>query len=370
MSSNDQEEERVNRFSKNVALAAVLGTALGVPVFAADAAGPSIDVTGFVDAYYTYNFNKPDTFTNGLHVYNPNHNALSLSLVELAFEKKPSTDSRVGFRADLNFGPTAEINNAFEPSKDLDGGEFDFDSLKLLQQGYVSWLASDKLQLDFGKFVTPIGNELVESKDNWNYTRSVQFGWAIPFYHSGLRATLTPSDKVTLAAYVVNGWNNVVDNNSDKTFIAQAILKPSSKITWINNVAVGKEIEDTRTLFDSVLTLSLSSNFALAANVDIGSEGDANWMAYSGYAKLTAGSVAFTARGEFLDDEDGWATLGTKVTSGTLTTEFKLGGGLITKIDFRVDNADDPIFAGENGAFEDSQTSVTVGLVYAFGSKI
>lgn len=354
---------------KTVALATALAAVGAGTARAQDGGG--IDVTGFVDAYYTYNFNDPDSGTNGLHVFNPNHNSLSLSLVELAFEKKPTTDSRVGFRADLNFGPTAEINNAFDPSRDLDDKALDFDSLKHLEQAYVSFLAGDKVQVDFGKFVTPIGNELTESKDNWNYTRSIQFGWAIPFYHAGVRATLTASDKVSFAGYLVNGWNNVVDNNGDKTFILQATLKPSSKITWINNVAVGKEIaDDTRTLFDSVLTLNLSDKFSLASEFDYGTEGDLNWTALSGYARLTAGKVAFTARGEWMDDKDGWATLGTTVTSGTLTTEFKIGGGVITKIDLRTDMADDPIFAGEGLEVKDSQTSVTVGLVYAFGGKL
>src|SRR5688572_11252985 len=145
---------KVNGYLKNAVLAAVLGTAVSAPALAQDAGG-GIDVTGFVDAYYTYNFNKPTSGANTLHVFNPNDNSLSLSLVEVAFEKKPTADSKMGFRADLNFGPAAELTNIFDPSKD------DFPSLGLLEQGYVSWLAGDKLQFDFGKFVTPIGNELV-----------------------------------------------------------------------------------------------------------------------------------------------------------------------------------------------------------------
>ena len=64
------------------------------------------------------------------------------------------------------------------------------------------------MQFDFGKFVTPFGNEVIESKDNWNYSRSLLFSLAIPYYHQGLRATYSPNDQVTLAGYLVNGWNN------------------------------------------------------------------------------------------------------------------------------------------------------------------
>ena len=352
------------KFLGGAAFVAAVGI-VGVPAaIAADAAapGPSIDVTGFVDTYYSYNFNKPPGKVNQLHSYDVDHNSLSLSLVELALEKKPTTDSRVGFRIDTAFGPTAEINNAFEPSS--------ADSLKLLQQGYVSFLAGDKIQIDAGKMNTFIGAEVIESKDNWNYTRSLQFGWAIPFYHAGVRATLTPSDKFVLAGYLVNGWNNVVDNNNDKSFGAQAILKPSGKFTLIGNAIVGKEADETRSLFDAIVTLSPSDKFSLMANYDHGKDGDAQWDAISGYAKLTAGKIGFSPRVEWVNDDDAFLT-GTsqKLTSFTLTTEFKIGGGVLTRVDLRQDHSNVSFFESDSG-FKKNQTGLTVGVVYAFGGKI
>ena len=55
------------------------------------------------------------------------------------------------------------------------------------------------LQFDFGKFVSPLGNEVIETKDNWNYSRSLLFTLAVPYYHMGMRAIYSPSDKVMLA---------------------------------------------------------------------------------------------------------------------------------------------------------------------------
>src|SRR5205823_1138365 len=72
------------------------------------------------------------------------------------------------------------------------------------------------LQLDFGKFVTSAGAEVIESHSNWNYSRSLLFAWAIPYYHFGLRATETKGHFAG-GFQVVNGWNNVEDNNSGKT---------------------------------------------------------------------------------------------------------------------------------------------------------
>jgi len=346
---------RVGTLALAAAFAAVMGTA-------ARAQDAAIDVSGFVDTYYGFNLNNPTDRKNGLHTFDAEHNSLALAVAEIAFEKKPTADSRVGFRLDLDFGPNAELVNAFEVSS--------FDSLKHVQQGYVSWLASDKLQVDFGKFVTPMGAEVIESKDNWNYTRSIQFGYAIPFYHTGFRATLSPSDKVSLAAFLVNGWNNVTDNNNDKTFGAQAVLKPSSRFTWANSVLVGKEATDSRLTLDSVLTFSPSDKLSLMANADYGKEGDLTWTAFSVYAKITAGQLAFAPRFEYLDDPDGFMTLGTKVMSYTLTTELKLGGGILARLDVRQDQADDPLFTTDTATIEKGQTTLTLGVAYAFGGKL
>ena len=128
---------------------------------------------------------------------------------------------------------------AYEPASD--GKEI----YKHIQQAYVS-LLTGKVQWDAGKFVTPMGAEVIESQDNWNYTRSILFGYAIPFYHVGVRATLPVNDKVSLGAQLVNGWNNSSEVNGDKTFHLSATVKPTASLTWIANYMVGKEAPGRR----------------------------------------------------------------------------------------------------------------------------
>src|SRR5438128_8778417 len=172
----------------------------------ATAAPAPIEITGFVDTYYGYNFNKSPVDTQ-LRNFDTKHNQLSFNLLEVALEQKPTAKNRLGFRADLDYGPTTDIVHAAEP-----GGT---DVFKIFEQGYLSYLASagKGLQFDGGKFVTLFGAEVIETKDTWTYSRSLLFAVAIPYYHVGLRATYPFSDKVTLAGYLVNGWNDAVDNN-------------------------------------------------------------------------------------------------------------------------------------------------------------
>ena len=357
------------RTSRRRALTILSLLLTGMPALAQDPAAspepPKIDVTGFVDVYYGYNFNKVDP---ALRTFDVQHNAFSLSLAELAFAKGVTTDSRVGFRVDLNFGKAADLTAIFEPE---DNGK---EIYKHIQQAYVSVLAGDKLTLDVGKYNTPIGAEVVESQDNWNYTRSILFGFAIPFYHMGVRATLPVSDKVTLAGYLVNGWNNSSEINGDKTFGFGATVKPNDKVTWIGNVMVGEEVADgdTRSLFDTTLTVGLTPKLTVMANFDYGKEGDVKWWGLAGYGKLQASDKwALAGRYEYLDDsEGGFMTFNTKAQSLTITSDHLIAGGLKARLEYRTDFADEEFFTNSDGDGKKSQTTLTVGLVYGFGGKI
>src|SRR5262249_30912687 len=138
--------------------------------------------------------------------------------------------------------------------------------MRHVEQGYVSWKPKGKdgvLQLDFGKFVTSAGAAVIESHSNWNYSRSLLLAWAIPYNHFGLPATATKGHFAG-GFQVVNGWNNVEDNNSGKTlgFVGNITAK---KIAWNNNYYTGPENTDTnrgwRNLYDTTLLLTPADKF-------------------------------------------------------------------------------------------------------------
>ena len=55
--------------------------------------------------------------------------------------------------------------------------------------------------------------EVIENKDNFNYSRGLLFVLDIPYYHTGLRVGYAVNDQVTGTGYLLNGWNNVIENN-------------------------------------------------------------------------------------------------------------------------------------------------------------
>jgi hypothetical protein len=341
-----------------------------------------IEISGFVDGYYTYNFNRPSqpcatvstvAVTNCLYNFNVAHNALSLNLAEVALEKKPTSDSRAGFRVDLNYGPTATMVHATEP-----GGTTTYQNI---EQAYVSFLApaGKGLQLDFGKFVTWSGQEVIETKDNWNYSRGLLFAWAIPYYHTGVRAAYTVNDKVSVTGFLVNGWNNSADNNTGKTIGGQIILKPNANLTIIENYTGGPEQtddnDDWRHLSDTIVTYTVNKQVSIAANYDYAQDKVAGesvtWQGIAGYLKYQANDwFALSPRFELFDDKDGFST-GTaqKVKEATVTAEFKHKDGLIMRLEYRGDFSDEPFFTKRVEESVKSQNTFTVGLIYAFSTK-
>jgi len=151
-----------------------------------------LNPSGSIDVYYGYNFNDPDSRTNQLRNFDVNSNQFSLNLAKFSLEYLPDP---LGFRVDFMFGDAAKIVNSSEPGGSL---------YQYLEQAYASYKApvGKGLTIDFGKFVTQNGAEVIESKDNWNYSRSLLFSYAIPYYHFGARARYSFSDQLSLTATV------------------------------------------------------------------------------------------------------------------------------------------------------------------------
>src|SRR3984893_2310591 len=247
--------------------------------------------------------------------------------------------------------------------------------------------AGKGLPVDVGKFVTNAGAEVIETKDNWNYSRSLLFSCAIPYFHFGVRAKYTFDSKASLSGFLLNGWNNSVDNNSGKTTGFTLALNPPKKLGLIENYYVGPEQandnSDFRHLTDTVLTYNPNAKLSLMANYDYGHDRVLSpspglpaatapvwWSGFSGYIKYAPNAKwAVATRGEWFKDHNGVST-GTAQNLGefTLTLERLLASKIISRLEFRRDMSDQAVFPYRTGLFKDAQNTVTVGMVYAFSS--
>lgn len=359
-------------------LASAQTTGPAQPAAAAPAEDPFVtffkrtELSGFVDTYYGFNFNRPSTRQNQLRNFDVEHNSFDLNLAEISLNKVPTDDSRGGFRVDVDYGRATSLINASEPG----GATFEH-----IGQAYVSYLAptTHGLQFDIGKFYTPIGNEVVKTKDNWNYSRSLVFTLAEPYYHMGLRTTYAASDRVSVAGFLVNGWNDVTDNNGAKSVGGQVTLKPNGSLTIAETYLAGPEQanddSDWRHLADTVVTYTATPQVSLAANYDYGHDtvtgAGVTWQGVAGYVRIAPVSwFALTPRVEYYDDGDAFST-GTSqtLTEATVTAEFAPKGGLLTRVEYRRDMSNQAFFLKNAADHMDHQDTLTVGIIYAFSTK-
>jgi hypothetical protein len=351
---------------------------------------------GNVTVSYNYNFNDPNSRSNNAadntfyRVFDSKANQFTINQAELWIDKPTTTESPIGFGLDFTIGSDAKkihslglgINSGENPN---DTDVFD------LTQAYVTYKApiGKGLDLKAGKFVTLHGAEVIRRTGNFNVSRSVQFGNAIPFTHTGITAAYSLTDWLTLTGGIVNGWDNSDDNNNGKSLHAMATLTPLKDLTLTFSGTWGAELDDRngpkRGLFDFVATYKPIPPLTLTVNYDYGTQGEAfgvgtptaTWQAISGYAiyditdKLSVG-----IRGEYFNDEDGYR-LGLDPNTGqpfdvweiTLTGRYKLFDHLFASVEYRHDQATNSakVFDDGDGTFNaTSENTIALELVYQF----
>lgn len=346
-----------------------------------------IEVHGFASSSYTFNFNEPKSATNTHRIFDKDHNSFKFDVGTLVLSKDASNKGDIGFRTDLIYGfSVPEVAKSTASAGDNQSHEFD------IQQGFVSYNApvGSGLQLDLGKFVTHIGAEVIEGPDGWNnnFSRSFLFGLAIPFTHTGLRASYAISDKVSVMGMVANGWDNTTNNNDGLTVGFQLGLAPMDNVSLLLNWAGGDESTtpnvDATNIFDVVLDLGLTDRLSFQLNFDYGEQtngntttgGDAEWWGVAGIARHEYNDwLAINLRVEYFDDKDGVrataasnvaANSGQKLWEFTITPEIKINQNMVVRFEYRHDESDQLVFGGENaGDVDGTQDTLAVNaLVY------
>jgi hypothetical protein len=336
-----------------------------------------IAVNAFVSTAYVYNANRPATGTSSYRVFDFIDNSFNLDVAELVVQIAPTKPNDAGFRVDLAVG-----NSIPQVTKSQDQTVAQFD----LQQLFVSYIApiGSGLRFDFGKYVTHMGYELIEGYDGYNdnYSRSILFGYAIPFTHTGVKASYAFSSKAAAMVEVVNGWDLVRDNNHSKSVGAQFSVTPVAPLTlflnWIGGPELAGDNHSNRNVFDVVGILKPTSRLTLGVNGDYGKENgsslvnpgsDAIWKGIAGYAIFAlTDKFSVGLRGETFHDEDGVRLgTGTKATlsEGTFTPAYKFTDHVVLRGEVRFDKSDQPILS-KRITFADKQTTVGVNVIFVY----
>lgn len=390
--------------------------------------GP-VTLSGFGDVYYGYDPSHPFNNRAGLRSFDAPTNGFNFNMAELILDKAPdatSAESRVGYHIAAGYGFAAKLINGSDNSGFGDGSNF------YLKEAYVSYLAPIGKGLTFtvGKFVTPMGAEVIESNANWNYSRGLLFNYAIPFFHFGASAKYAFNSKWALTGYAINGWNNTIINNdapdfgvfgssTGMSYGASLAFTPNTKWSVIENYFAGpvsggfglsgQTLYDWKQISDTVVTYTPNSKWAFILNGDYGfgprfystecdgakvgsgphPQGFVNcnqspatdWWGVAGYAKYTLSpKLNFAVRYEYFDDPQGYTGLladnfGDFFGRGwaqevTGTASYNLTNSLLIRGEYRYDFASQPIFdqSFSNEKATKEQNTATISFVYTFSS--
>ncbi|HUO96002.1 MAG TPA: outer membrane beta-barrel protein, partial [Steroidobacteraceae bacterium] len=244
-----------------------------------------------------------------------------------------------------------------------------------------------------GRFVTLAGVETIDPRTDTNFSRSILYGFAIPFAHTGVRATYVASDQLTLNLGVVNGWDDLKDTNAAKTLEVGVTATPVKAVSLSVAGYFGKERvggltdvgpEGQRKLVDVIGSWSATDALTVILNYDWGRQdggavggGQARWDGLAGYLNY-AFSEHWKAslRSEYFRDPDGYR-MGFAQTwrETTLTAAWMPSKNVELRFEGRVDHSDHPVFVkddsyyasgGDPSFLGDSQGSVAIEALFKF----
>lgn len=333
-----------------------------------DAGALPFTIGGWVEAYYAWNFNDPSNGITDLRGFDNRHDSVNLSNV--ALDAQWDVEGVHG-RITLQWGSTPAtyyLSETAGPSAGTGVGAQSLALWQFLQQANVGYRIPIGAGLDVmaGLFLSPVGAEGMNVKDNWFYSRSNLF-YGFPFYHTGLRIAYPITPEITLVAWGLNGWNTLLDNNEEKTLMAQMAWSTdlvSGSLLYMAGVERPTGAPEGRAWRH---TIDLNATFTLTEW--LGLQGQLTTLIEPndfGTSAALAGALAarvapiewlaFSARGDFFWEQVASNTLGTAssifwptewVSSITGSAEVRLENHVSLRIEYRHDHAAGPsYFAG------------------------
>ena len=343
--------------------------------FAQDTIQPNpLTFSGYVEGYYSYDFNKPTSNTKPAFLYNYNrHNEFNLNL---GFIKAAYSTDRVRANLAIAAGTYMNANYAAEPGV-----------LKNVYEANAGYKLSGKKNIwfDIGIMPSHIGFESAIGKDNWTLSRSL-VAENSPYFQGGAKVSYTSDNgKFSIAALALNGWQRItrVEGNSLMSWGSQITIKPSSKVTLNYSTFFGTDKPDSARLFRTYHNIygifQFSDKLGLTAGFDIGTEEKSvqdnstnTWYTPVAILRVTPSQKwAIALRGEYFRDENG-VIISTGTANGFETVglsanlDYLPAPNAVIRLEFRNLNNSDEIFSNESGSAKRSDAAVTLAAAISF----
>ncbi|WP_224999120.1 porin [Cesiribacter sp. SM1] len=357
--------------------------ALVLPLLAlgqTDSVKAGFEIKGFIDAYYVYDFQRPDDHIRQPFLYNHNrHNEFNINLAMLhAAYEKSNVRARLGIMA----GTYAQDNYAAE--ENLLKNVFEANVGVALNKRRSLWL-------DAGIFPSHIGFESAISTENPTLTRSL-LAENSPYFLSGAKLSWSVSEAWTFTALITNGWQRIARpfGNQAPGVGTQLQYQPHERLTFNWSTYAGSDAHDSLDqvmLFNNLyLNLLPSDKFQLIAGFDIGAREAAYTMQGSmrvdnddwdlWYTPIIIGRIGLSrqlflaGRAEYYSDPTGviidyGAPAGFETWGFSVNLDYYIQENAMFRIEGRSFRSQQAIFPAE-GAFRSSNTFIAGSLAIMF----
>jgi hypothetical protein len=283
----------------------------------------------------------------------------------------------IGGKIEVSLGQDADVLASF-PTANFNSTD--------ITNAYLSYTAG-AFTLIGGKFSTLAGAEVIESPSNLNFSRSILFGYAVPFTHTGFRLTYTATPTISIIAGINNGWDNTKGNGSGAKTAEGGLAYTNKNLSVTAQGYSGTEqtaygyhdsvvnpvngdldnwsgVLGKRKLIDAVATYHFGPVVTVSGNYDSGSQENAvvnpvtglptigaTWNGAAGYvsAQLSP-KLTLAGRYESFVDPQGYRTsYDQRWSEGTLTLGYAPSSAYLFRLEGRADHSSTQPWVDGNG---------------------
>ena len=322
-------------------LAVLGGQALAEPLSPSESPAPAAESSSdwhygaYVDLSYIANFNFPENHLWRSRSTASRHNELAPNMGYVYVRKDTNEASRWGMELGIQGGYDSKDFGYLQGERKVDGA----DTWRHVQRANVSYLApvGNGLTITAGLFNSLMGYESLYAKDNANYTRSWIADYS-PYMMFGVNARYPVNERLTVAAFVINGYFHLSHPNDQPSYGGQWAYKMTPRLTATQTLYWGPD--QTRTsvefwrLYGNHILEWKDDDLTLAVSYDVGTEriagqpGSPRTFAMGGniVAKWhVSGPWSMAVRPEFYWDRNGrWTGQEQFVKAVTSTVEYKV----------------------------------------------
>jgi hypothetical protein len=266
-----------------------------------------------------------------------------------------------------------------------------------VEEAKITHSFTDQLSVTVGKFITFQGWEVIDPTGNINISRGYLYQNAEALTLLGGYVEFKASDQLTLIGGLVNGWDQVNDNNDTKTILLRGVFDPTEQLNLGLTIMHGPEGQfenEPLTSIDFVGSLKVNEQLSVAFQFNMGDQAgedangaktfpatttrpDSSWMGFGIWPEFRFEKFSVGVRLEHFIDSDnariggaipapGLATDEVSYTDIAITPAMQLADNFTVRGEVRFTSASEDVFVDEDGVADGGNMTIGLEALWTF----